>query len=80
MALVRRGQRRDDDRARLRAFVETEFPHELLRGYDAGTVRWIAGAIDHPALLAESREVAARQCEAQRQGATHPALRALNEL
>ena len=80
VALVRRGQRLDADRARLRAFVETEFPHELLRGYDAGTVRWIAGAIDHPALLAESREVAARQCEAQRQGATHPALRALNEL
>jgi hypothetical protein len=80
VALVRRGQRSDADRARLRAFVETEFPHELLRGYDAGTVRWIAGAIDHPALLAESREVAARQCAAQRQGATHPALRALNEL
>lgn len=80
VALVRRGQRADGDRARLRAFVETEFPHELLRGYDAGTVRWIAGAIDHPALVEESREVAARQCAAQRRAATHPALRALTEL
>lgn len=80
VALLRRGQRNEGDRARLRAFVETEFPHELLRGYDAGTLRWIAGAIDHPALLAESREVAARQCAAQRRSATHPALRALSEL
>ncbi len=80
VALVRRGQRTESDRARLRAWVETEFPHELLRGYDAGTVRWIAGAIDHPALLEESREVAARQCAAQRRAASHPALRALTEL
>lgn len=80
VAVVRRGQRNEADRARLRAFVETEFPHELLRGYDAGTLRWIAGAIDHPTLLAESREVAARQCAAQRRAATHPALRALGEL
>lgn len=78
--LVRRGQRGEADRARLRAFVETEFPHELSRGYEAGTLRWIAGAIDLPALLTESRDVAARQCAAQRRALSHPALRALDWL
>ncbi|MFO0624542.1 MAG: hypothetical protein U0325_02920 [Polyangiales bacterium] len=80
VTLVRRGQRSEADRSRLRAFIETEFPQSLPQGYDAGTLRWIAGAIDHPALLAEARDVAARQCAQQRRAATHPALRALSEL
>lgn len=78
VALVRLGQRDEEGRARVRAWVETEFPHDLDGRYDAGTLRWIAGAIDHPAMLAESQAVMRRQCAAERASAEEPALRALD--
>ncbi|MEZ4394877.1 MAG: hypothetical protein R3A48_27690 [Polyangiales bacterium] len=78
VALVRLGPRDEEGRARVRAWVETEFPHDLDGRYDAGTLRWIAGAIDHPATLAEARSVMERQCAAERASAGEPALRALD--
>lgn len=75
VALIRGGLRGED--ARVRSWVETEFPHDLEGSYDAGALRWIAGAIDHRALLTESQAVMERQCAAERASAEEPALRAL---
>lgn len=77
VAIVSGGQRGEADRERIRAWVETEFPHQSGGGFDAGTVRWLAAAIDHPALLAEAREIARRRCEHERREAREPALCAL---
>jgi hypothetical protein len=77
--VVRRGVRTEEDRVRVRAWAETEFPHDAGVRYDAGTVRWIAGAIDDDALLAEARAIGVRQCAADGIEATDPALRTLSQ-
>lgn len=66
IGLLRRGLRGKGDRARLRAWAETEFRAVGPDRYDAGGMRWIAGALGHDALLREAREVGRDQCAAER--------------
>lgn len=82
IGMIQRGLRGGEDRARLRAWVETEYravgPARGER-YDAATARWLAASLGLDAMAEEAREVGRRQCAASRRAAD-PEVLALAQL